>query len=97
MPARVGLPDNGSGLDQGDGEVLLPGARLVNPHPPACQQEKCLSALIQGNGFPAARRTEEESKATRSTSSGGSGSRMSTIARRRSSSFTGKSSITAGT
>jgi hypothetical protein len=79
-------------LGHGEAEILAPGAGLVNPHPPARQKEKRLSVLIQGNGFP---RFEEARETRRSTFSGGIGSRMSTLASRRSSSFSGASSITA--
>src|ERR687893_1546973 len=34
---EAALPYNGPLLDHGDGEVLAPSARLVNPHPPSCQ------------------------------------------------------------
>src|SRR3712207_253356 len=33
------MSDDGSLLDHGEGEVLSPGARLVNPHPSAQQQD----------------------------------------------------------
>jgi hypothetical protein len=50
---EAALSDNGSLLDHGDGEVRASaGARFVNPRPPARQQQKRLSVLIQGKGFP---------------------------------------------